>query len=384
MPATKIMPKSEKKAATPRKAPVTRTGNGVVEATRKTVTVPKDAKVQLVPNALNDSSALMCVAFQDAELQKEFQAYCQANYADSREIAPALAFLRTEIEFIDNAEFGLAKSEKEVFGCRLFDFSQDTADGRSVKLSDMPVHLARLCETKLLKPEEERLLFCRLNFLRCRAEMLRREAVAKDQLQDYAIAILSLMRAADWYRDAIVKANMRLVISIVKKFVNANNNFEDLLSDGIIALIRAVDKFDFDRGFRFSTYATQVVRRNAYRNVMTKQKEKLQVTSSLSEGNVDVSDEAKSSSMSESRWHELRSRLSTMLDTLDKREKLIIRARFSLGGHRNVKTLQCLADRLGVSKERVRQLEKRSLDKLREMAGHDFKLIDSTDVDTED
>jgi RNA polymerase primary sigma factor len=57
-----------------------------------------------------------------------------------------------------------------------------------------------------------------------------------------------------------------------------------------------------------------------------------------------------------------------MLDQLDRREKLIIRARFSLGGHRRVQTLQKLADRLGVSKERVRQLEKRALDKLRGFA----------------
>ncbi len=55
---------------------------------------------------------------------------------------------------------------------------------------------------------------------------------------------------------------MRLVISIVKKFVNIQNGFDDLLSDGIVAVIRAVDKFDVGLGFRFSTYATQVVRRH--------------------------------------------------------------------------------------------------------------------------
>jgi RNA polymerase primary sigma factor len=57
-----------------------------------------------------------------------------------------------------------------------------------------------------------------------------------------------------------------------------------------------------------------------------------------------------------------------MLDRLDRREKLIVRARFSLGGHRRVQTLQRLADKLGVSKERVRQLEKRALEKLRDFA----------------
>ena len=58
-----------------------------------------------------------------------------------------------------------------------------------------------------------------------------------------------------------------------------------------------------------------------------------------------------------------------MLDDLDRREKFIVRARFSLGSHRKVHTLQSLADRLGISKERVRQLERRAMDKLRAMAG---------------
>lgn len=72
--------------------------------------------------------------------------------------------------------------------------------------------------------------------------------------------------------------------------------------------------------------------------------------------------------MSEKRWHALRNCLSVLLGELDRREKLIIRARFALGSHRRVQTLQALADRLGVSKERVRQLEKRAIEKLIAMA----------------
>jgi RNA polymerase primary sigma factor len=131
--------------------------------------------------------------------------------------------------------------------------------------------------------------------------------------------------------------------------------------------LRAVDKFDVGLGFRFSTYATQVVRRNSYRRVMEKQAERQRNTGSIHENGIDISDDQKESSMSEARWNELRSKLSTMLDDLDRREKFIIRARFSLGGHRRIQTLQRLADKLGVSKERIRQLEKRALDKLRRM-----------------
>jgi RNA polymerase primary sigma factor len=130
-----------------------------------------------------------------------------------------------------------------------------------------------------------------------------------------------------------------------------------------------VEKFDYDRGFRFSTYATQVVRRNAYRTVVMKQKEKAKMLGGLQDLDIDISDEERQPAISEHRWHELRSRLSVMLGDLDRREKFIIRARFSLGSHRKVQTLQALATRLGVSKERVRQLEKRAMDKMRMMAG---------------
>jgi RNA polymerase primary sigma factor len=238
-----------------------------------------------------------------------------------------------------------------------------------------------------LTPAEEVETFRRMNYLRFRANQLRAELqadadVASEKTQAANCwtvrRIEALLKASDWYRDRLVKSNMRLVISIVKKFVNSHNGFDDLLSDGIIALMRAVDKFDVGLGYRFSTYATQVVRRNSYRRVMEKQKERQRVTVSVHDPGVDISDEHRSAGMSESRWEALRSRLGTMLDKLDRREKLIIRARFSLGAHRSVQTLQKLADRLGVSKERIRQLEKRALDKLRDMA--DLSPVPETEV----
>jgi RNA polymerase primary sigma factor len=234
---------------------------------------------------------------------------------------------------------------------------------------DMPIHLGRLCEAPLLTPDQERMLFQRMNYLLQQAAIIRstlnpaRPSRVRLELIDRLVAL------AAWHRDRIVEANLRLVFSIVKKFVSPNNSFDDLLSDGIVALIRAVEKFDFDRGFRFSTYATQVIRRNSYRTVVMKQEERMKTVGGLQDMDIDLTDEGRESAISEKRWHELRARLSKMLDQLDRREKLIIRARFSLGAHSKVQTLQALANRLGVSKERVRQLERRAMDKLRSMAG---------------
>ncbi len=269
-----------------------------------------------------------------------------------------------EIEFIDNDFFQQETAEQTILGECLFGTGVlGESKTKAVKTVDLPSHLLRLCETRLLTPEEEKNLFQRMNYLRFRANQCRNELSLEQTSEWQLIEIEGLLKAADWYRDLIVKSNMRLVISIVKKFVNTSNAFDDLLSDGIMALLRAVDKFDYHLGFRFSTYATQVVRRNAYRNVMQKQKERSKFTTSIQESGLDISDDRGESSMSINRWNELRSRLGVMLDQLDRREKFIVRARFSLGGHRSVQTLQRLADKLGVSKERIRQLEKRALDK---------------------
>jgi RNA polymerase primary sigma factor len=309
--------------------------------------------------------------FSSAELESSFVHYCQLIVPEHKTpesvMLSAKRLLTEEIEFIGRADFSDSDACSQIFSDgHLLPIAPESATRG--KTPDLPPHLARLCEAKLLTPEEEQSIFSRMNFLKFRANQLRQELSLETPDCWTVRRIEALMKAADWYRDRMIKANMRLVISIVKKFVNIQNSFDDLLSDGIVALLRAVDKFDVGLGFRFSTYATQVVRRNTYRQVMDKQTERQRITLSIHDSGVDVSDEHRSPGMSEDRWHELRSRLTTMLDQLDRREKLIVRARFSLGGHRRIQTLQRLADKLGVSKERVRQLEKRALEKLRDLA----------------
>lgn len=280
--------------------------------------------------------------------------------------------LRQELDFIGNEAFASSKRGKAIFSDELGLAERQSSLGiAAIRRSgvDLPIHLGRLCEAPLLKPEQEKMLFERMNYLLQQAA-IHRSVLNPDRPSRHRLELIETYVAlADWHRDRIVEANLRLVFSIVKKFVNPNNSFDDLLSDGIVALMRGVEKFDFDRGFRFSTYATQVVRRNAYRTVVTKQQERQKVLGGLQDMDIDFSEEERGSAISEKRWHELRSRLGVMLGDLDRREKFIIRARFSLGSHRKVHTLQALADRLGVSKERVRQLERRAMDKLRAMAG---------------
>ncbi|TWU47366.1 RNA polymerase sigma factor SigA [Rubripirellula tenax] len=281
------------------------------------------------------------------------------------------SWLKREIGFMTNPSFSSRGAGRVMFGDALELAPRKSELGLAALRKsgvDLPIHLSRLCEAALLKPEQEVMLFRRMNFLLHQASV-HRSLLNSDRPSRIRLELVERFVAlAEWHRDRIVEANLRLVFSIVKKFVNANNTFDDLLSDGIVGLIRAVEKFDFDRGFRFSTYATQVVRRNSYRTVVLNQQDRQRVIGGLQDMDVEICEEDRSSAISEKRWHELRSRMAVMLDDLDRREKLIIRARFSLGSHSKVHTLQSLADRLGISKERVRQLERRAMEKLRDMA----------------
>ncbi|WP_417734799.1 sigma-70 family RNA polymerase sigma factor [Rosistilla oblonga] len=274
--------------------------------------------------------------------------------------------LSQEIEFIDNPRFYESGA-----GERFFDVAIDlqrTSESKRSFGEGLPTHLDRLCTASLLSPENEPLLFERMNFLLCMAEQCRKRLAYTKTVVQEIDRIHWLLALAAWHRDRIIEANLRLVFSIVKKFVNPMNTFDDLLADGMLALIRAVEKFDYSRGFRFSTYATQVVRRNSYQLVVQRQTDDSRLVVGLDEAGIAESGVPREPFMSEQRWHSLRARLGELLDMLDRREKLIIRARFSIGPHSKVQTLQAIASRLGISKERVRQIESRAIAKLQEMA----------------
>ena len=233
---------------------------------------------------------------------------------------------------------------------------------------DLPGHLARLCEAKLLTPEEETRLFRRMNYVKYRAHQVRltlnENAINEEQLTE----LEDFLAEARAIRDRIVQGNMRLVMAVVKKFVTPQHSFDDMLSDGIYSLMQAAEKFDFDRGFRFSTYAYRAIVRNSYRTINDRQREALKFATAAEAPAFDVLDERGSSSVYDAAWDRLRNLLAQFMDRLDRRERFIIRSRYALGSHRRVRTFQCLADKLGVSKERVRQLEQRAVAKLQACA----------------
>src|SRR6185312_2239945 len=142
---------------------------------------------------------------------------------------------------------------------------------------DVPPELASCYEYPLLSKDQEQHLFRKMNFLKHKAaklrNQLRKEGGEENEVDPSRVRnqtlkdIEDLQRASSSVKDLLINANMRLVVSIAKRHAAQTDNFFELVSDGNMSLIRAVEKFDFGRGFKFSTYATWAIIKNFARSI---------------------------------------------------------------------------------------------------------------------
>jgi RNA polymerase primary sigma factor/RNA polymerase sigma factor len=169
-------------------------------------------------------------------------------------------------------------------------------------------------------------------------------------------------------KNEIIRANLRLVVAIAKRHVGPTEDFFDLVSDGNMSLIRAVEKFDFAQGNKFSTYATWAIMRNFARTIPNERRHHdrfrpspTEIFSSSCDGRSDQHELEAAQSQRESQ-------VGKILGYLDQREQEIIVRRFGLAAGQEPLTLKEVGAVMGVTKERVRQLEARAMSKLRKAA----------------
>jgi RNA polymerase primary sigma factor len=162
-----------------------------------------------------ETSKKLARTFRRAAVESSFVQFIQATspcVKDSAELnAHAKKLLSTELEFIASPSFSEPGAEAEILGDILLGTGCEEAGGKTAKTPDLPSHLARLCETKLLTPNEEKALFARMNFLRFRANQLKSKIDLESPDEWLLRRIDGLLHAADWHRDCLVKSNMRLV-----------------------------------------------------------------------------------------------------------------------------------------------------------------------------
>lgn len=220
----------------------------------------------------------------------------------------------------------------------------------------------------------------------------------------------------------LVQANLRLVVSIAKKYTGQGILFMDLVQEGSLGLIKAAQRFDYSKGFKFSTYATWWIKQTIIRAIANSSRSiripvhmsdkirtlkkaivKLSVQKGFEPSDEELSDYLKIDikkvksikramikepvsldtpvaqdlcledyiSDSENKLPEISTEkeflnkdIISILDILNRKERFIILNRFGLGG-RKTKTLEELGRILGFSKERIRQIENEALKKLR-------------------
>lgn len=280
----------------------------------------------------------------------------------------ATRIMELPLDYIGNERFTCRRSEKKEREI-LRALPENDPPARSPRVpGGLPAYLASLYEVPLLTREQEAHLFQKMNHLKYKASVLRAQldlGKPKSRLMDQLDKLYDESVAT---KNQLVRANLRLVVSIAKRYVGPAGEFFELVSDGNMSLLRAVDKFDFSLGYRFSTYASWAIMRNFARTIPDSLRHHDRFSTSHSEMFSTVEDTRADYCEQESAQIQRASQVERILERLDERERKIVASHFGLIRAQEPLTLKQIGSAMGITKERVRQIEVRAMGKLREAA----------------
>ena len=283
----------------------------------------------------------------------------------------ARRLLSQPLDYIYNPDFDKPALEAEILGPMPDHEAYEASRAKALRSvpKGLPPELSPLYEVPLLTREQEAHLFRQMNFLKHKAARLRAK-ISKDlgrvrtadldrleELQTRALAV----------KEQLVRANMRLVANIAKRHASHADNYFELMSDGNLSLMRAVEKFDYSRGNKFSTYATWALMNNFARGRGEEKTARDRFLTGCEEIFEFASDSRGNEHEALASAERAQQQANRLLDQLTERERTIVRLRNGLDAERGM-TLAQVGEELGITKERVRQLELRAMAKLRTLA----------------
>ena len=309
------------------------------------------------------------IDLKDQKLAPYFAPSSQKHRAALAVLTPTQRELATEalsvsLDYMPNPLFNKTHAQRE-----LFDEGMDITPAGTGWYHPMTddVLSSSAPTSAILKTNEERHLFLRYNYARMRTGIL---AAAFKEKPSRKIAA----DMAFWYgrvrdtRELITNANLALVLAMAKRTRMTDVDFGDLISEGNMALLRAVEKFDAARGFKFSTYACRAilkafsriaVKSTRYHNMFP-----MEFDPSMEKSNdMDTRRDGVAKDAVEELQRIIRVNRANLTDV----ERRVIEARFAINRSQETSsmTLEEVGQVIGVTKERVRQIQNRALEKLR-------------------
>jgi RNA polymerase sigma factor (sigma-70 family) len=266
--------------------------------------------------------------------------------------------------FMDSSFFRRKNAERDLFTedaereLPLTSWYQPTRDDAS----DLPGS-----PPQLMKGPEERLMFLRFNFCKKQLRDLQKQITRNGLTTARANEFLEWHRQFEHYREYLVRTNLALVLAMAKRTRLGDVDFAEVVSEGNMALLRAVDKFSADRGFKFSTYACRAILKAFSRTAMksTKHRTRFPVEFDVDMEKSDWADRRRDE-IEDDCIDELKAIVDRNLADLSSVEQTVIRRRFNWEQQdESSLTLEEVGKIIGVTKERVRQIQNRALAKIR-------------------
>lgn len=286
----------------------------------------------------------------------------------------AQRFKAVSIKFVPNPLFEHAEADKIILGelpakARLAAADEPLEDGQQRYLLRRPNNLPAYLQDAFRQPIMPQPLvidaFRRMNYLRFKAWRKQLDIDPTRCSAEEIDSVTSLLSQADAIRNQLLQSHLRIVVLVARKHCQSNENLLELISDGNLWLMRAADSFDFSRNVRFSTYLSYALMKNYARRfgqpasntnrLLISQDDLLDQLGTPTEQSIpDAVDMLL-----------LQGKLLNAMSQLPPRERMLLAMHYGLEAGSAPESLTQIAERFGVTKARVRQIEIKALSKLR-------------------